>query len=122
MPDVDKLIMKNQIIAGVEAHFFNVNAADRKDRAEIIEKIENIFSKNNDSTIRSIGSFTCIRNLKPFISENPADQINQKQIEMTLNVMANSLVYWTQDIVNRKMMITGRQDLRNDLFRRSETN
>ena len=35
--------------------------------------------------------------LKPFVGETAEDELNQKQIEMTSDVMAHSLVYWTQD-------------------------
>ncbi len=108
MPDVDKLISEIKSF-GVEAHFFNANAADEKSRANIINQIEKIFtdSKDADPTIRILVHSLAFGTLKPFISDNPAEQVNQKQIEMTLNVMANSLIYWTQDIVNKKFMERG---------------
>src|SRR5690606_17067678 len=42
--------------------------------------------------------------LRPFIDENPKEQLNQKQMDMTLDVMAHSLVYWTQDVLERSLM------------------
>ena len=36
--------------------------------------------------------------LKPFLVLDPADAIRRKNMEMTLDVMAHSLVYWTQDV------------------------
>jgi enoyl-[acyl-carrier-protein] reductase (NADH) len=42
--------------------------------------------------------------LKPFIAD---DRISEQQMDMTLNVMAHSLVYWTQDIVMRGLMGEG---------------
>ena len=45
--------------------------------------------------------------LKPYISDNPKLAINQSQMEMTLDVMANSLVYWVQDLVNHKLLVNG---------------
>ena len=36
--------------------------------------------------------------LKPMIDDDKENTLNQKNIEMTLDVMANSLVYWTQDL------------------------
>src|SRR5438105_14418914 len=42
--------------------------------------------------------------LKPVIADDPADALSQAQIEMTLNVMASTLVYWVQDLVQRKLM------------------
>ena len=35
--------------------------------------------------------------LKPFLAADPADGINRKNMDMTLDVMAHSLVYWAQD-------------------------
>ncbi|MBK8550642.1 MAG: SDR family oxidoreductase [Ignavibacteria bacterium] len=106
MPDVEQLISDIRSF-GAEAHFFNANAADDKNRADIIQKIEKILSDNKDSTIRILVHSLAFGTLKPFISENTAEEINQKQIEMTLNVMANSLIYWTQDIINKKLMVRG---------------
>ena len=36
--------------------------------------------------------------LKPFLVLDPAGAISRKNMEMTLDVMAHSLVYWTQDV------------------------
>jgi NAD(P)-dependent dehydrogenase (short-subunit alcohol dehydrogenase family) len=36
--------------------------------------------------------------LQPFIGPDPEHQLTQAQMEMTLDVMANSLVYWVQDL------------------------
>ena len=106
MPEVEKLISDIKA-AGAEAHFFNANAADEKNRGEIIQHIEKLLSDNEGSTVRILVHSLAFGTLKPFISGNPADQVNQKQIEMTLNVMANSLIYWTQDIINKKLMVRG---------------
>ena len=45
--------------------------------------------------------------LKPFITKSPADAIAKSHMEMTLDVMANSLVYWVQDLVARQLMGRG---------------
>lgn len=105
-PDVDKLVSDIKAL-GVEAHFFNVNAADPIRRSEVIKEIQNIFSKEENATIKVLVHSLAFGTLKPFIADNPADQLNQKQIEMTLDVMANSLIYWTQEIINNKLMERG---------------
>lgn len=106
-PEVDELIDKIKS-KGVEAHFFNVNAADSVKRAEVISSIEEIFSKQNETpVIKVLVHSLAFGTLKHFIPENQEEGINEKQIEMTLNVMASSLVYWTQDIVNKKLMTRG---------------
>lgn len=106
-PDADKLVEELKS-CGVDVHFFNCNAADPVKRSEIIASIREIFEKDKDATIKILVHSLAFGTLKPFINlENPADAINQKQIEMTLDVMANSLIYWTQDIINNKLMIRG---------------
>jgi enoyl-[acyl-carrier protein] reductase III len=42
--------------------------------------------------------------LKPLVADDPKNSLTQPQIEMTLNVMANSLVYWSRDVVQRGLM------------------
>ena len=36
--------------------------------------------------------------LVPFLSEDPKGGVDRKKMEMTQDVMANSLVYWVQDL------------------------
>ena len=36
--------------------------------------------------------------LVPFLADDPKGAIDRKKMEMTLDVMANSLVYWVQDL------------------------
>ncbi|RMH31415.1 MAG: SDR family oxidoreductase, partial [Nitrospirae bacterium] len=45
--------------------------------------------------------------LKPFIAKNPSEAITKAQMDMTLDVMANSLVYWTQELIARGLMRSG---------------
>ena len=37
--------------------------------------------------------------LVPFIADDPKEGVDRKKMEMTQDVMANSLVYWVQDLV-----------------------
>lgn len=105
-PDVDKLI-EDIKATGVEAHYFNVNAADAVKREEILSEIEKLFTSQKDATVRVLVHSLAFGTLKHFIDENPAESINQKQIDMTLDVMANSIIYWTQALVSRKLMVSG---------------
>ncbi|MGH7352323.1 MAG: SDR family oxidoreductase, partial [Candidatus Methylomirabilales bacterium] len=45
--------------------------------------------------------------LKPFVAANPAEAITKAQMDMTVDVMAHSLVYWVQDLVARRLMRDG---------------
>lgn len=105
-PDVDQLVSDIKEI-GVDVHFFNANAADPQNRENIMNEIKNIFSKEEDPTIRILVHSLAFGTLKPFIAEIPEESISKKQIEMTLDVMANSLIYWTQDIIHKKLMERG---------------
>ncbi len=106
MPEVTQLISDIRS-TGSEAHFFNSNAADSVKREEIISRIEEIFSKDKNSTLKVFVHSLAFGTLKPFFADSPEDAINQKQIEMTLDVMANSLVYWSQAIIRNKLMQSG---------------
>ena len=45
--------------------------------------------------------------------------MTQAQMDMTLDVMAHSLVYWTQDLVAAGLLGSGRPRLRDDVGRRA---
>ena len=84
---------------GRKALFFNVNAADAEKRKEVVEALT-AQTSNVAVLLHSLAFGT----LKPFIAE---DHITDQHMDMTLSVMAHSLVYWTQDIVLRGLMKEG---------------
>jgi NAD(P)-dependent dehydrogenase (short-subunit alcohol dehydrogenase family) len=45
--------------------------------------------------------------LRPYVSDDAGEMITQAQMEMTLDVMANSLVYWVQGLLQRKLIRRG---------------
>ena len=47
--------------------------------------------------------------MKPFIHNELPKRLNKKNIDMTLDVMSNSLVYWTQSITENNLFINGSQ-------------
>ena len=106
MPDVESHIedLKSK---GVDVHFFNANAADPHKRNEILDAVQKIFDEKKNATIKVLVHSLAFGTLRNFIEGNPEEAINQKQMEMTLDVMANSLVYWTQDVFHRGMLVSG---------------
>lgn len=92
---------------GVEAHFFNVNAADTTQRGVVLDQVAELFASRAGASIISLIHSLAFGTLKPFIADDAKDELTQSQMEMTMNVMANSLVYWTQDVVRRGMMGSG---------------
>ena len=87
---------------GREALYFNMNAADDEKRAAAIAAIQGRFEASRTAGrqpyIRVLMHSLAFGTLLPFIAEDPKGAVNRKQVEMTLDVMANSLVYWTQDL------------------------
>lgn len=79
---------------GREAHFFNVNAADPDKRSEVVAAMA---ERAGGAPVRVLLHSLAFGTLKPFIAETDRDALTRAQMDMTLDVMAHSLVYWTQD-------------------------
>jgi NAD(P)-dependent dehydrogenase (short-subunit alcohol dehydrogenase family) len=92
--------------AGQEAVFFNVNAADAEKRATVVEAVQERLSPD-DSYVRVLMHSLAFGTLLPFIAETPKGALSQKQMDMTLDVMAHSLVYWSQDLAARNLLRKG---------------
>jgi len=106
MPNVQQ-ILKEIHHYGREAVFFNINAADGIKRNETLDEIQERFAKSPGHTVRVLLHSLAFGTLKPFIARKPDDAISQAQMEMTIDVMANSLVYWTQGLIARALMRKG---------------
>lgn len=101
MPNVERII--NEIkSSGVEAIFFNANAADEFKRNEIISEIKSLL--NGKPLVKVIMHSLAFGTLKPFVPSETEQAITKAQMEMTLDVMAHSLVYWVQDVVTNNLL------------------
>ena len=106
MPLVEEL--KKLIEAkGVRVWFLNINASDAKKRGEALDEIRKEFDKIPESSIRVLLHSLAFGSLRPLASTKPEMCITQAQLEMTMDVMANSLVYWAQGVVVRGLMKEG---------------
>ena len=87
---------------GRQAIFFNGNAADDEHRASVVRQLGEAFAGSRAHSkspyIRVMLHSLAFGTLKPFLALDPNDAINRRNMEMTLDVMANSLVYWAQDV------------------------
>lgn len=92
--------------AGREVEFFNVNAASEEKRGEVLDHIAGRLGGSGES-IRVLLHSLAFGALKPVIRREGQAALTQKEIEMTLDVMAHSLLYWTQDLVGRGLMGEG---------------
>ena len=66
---------------GSEALYLNMNAAD-----------------DENPYVRVVMHSLAFGSLVPFLAEDPKAGVDRKKMEMTQDVMANSLVYWVQDL------------------------
>ncbi|MGH9803758.1 MAG: enoyl-ACP reductase FabI [Candidatus Acidiferrales bacterium] len=107
LPHVEEIIAQIRA-AGREALFFNANAADAEKRQEILGQLESkLKSETPAGTVRVLFHSLAFGTLKPYISENNNQAADQKAMEMTVDVMGHSLVYWAQDLVRRGLMGAG---------------
>ena len=84
---------------GRDAIFLNMNAADETKRSEAIAMLR----EKAPSKVLVLLHSLAFGALKPFIGPTRDDVLSKAQIEMTLDVMANSLVYWAQDLAEAKL-------------------
>lgn len=106
MPAVEQVV--NEIeSSGVKVKYFNINASDLQRRDEVLAEIARHFAGVPGSRIRVLMHSLAFGTLKPLVSSEPAGMMTKAQLEMTLDVMANTLVYWTQGVVSRGLMTKG---------------
>jgi NAD(P)-dependent dehydrogenase (short-subunit alcohol dehydrogenase family) len=86
---------------GRRALFFNLNAADDTHRATILDAIQKEWGA---ASVRVLMHSIAFGTLKPLAGENA---VTRSQLEMTMDVMANSLVYWSGDLVRRGLLMDG---------------
>jgi NAD(P)-dependent dehydrogenase (short-subunit alcohol dehydrogenase family) len=101
MPQIDALVAELRDL-GVPVHFHNGNAADDEERARALASLDAL---RGEAPVGILLHSLAFGTLRPFIAESGA--LSRKQLDMTLDVMANSLVYWSQDLVQRGALGAG---------------
>jgi len=101
-----------QVVTGIEALgrkavFFNTNAADGRKRARVLDQIEETLAGDPASSVHFVLHSLAFGTLLPFIADTPEEAIGEAQMDMTLRVMAHSLVYWVQGLVRRNLLVRG---------------
>lgn len=87
-----------------KALYFNINAADEEKRHETIAGLK---QEIGSGFVRVLLHSLAFGTLKPFLNNVPEDQITPAQMNMTLDVMANSLIYWVQDLLREGLLRKG---------------
>lgn len=91
-----------------KAVFFNVNAADPDRRAEVIQHCrEEIGEQSSGCSIEVLLHSLAFGTLKAYIATETDKIMRTADMNMTLDVMAHSLVYWVQDLLAAKMLREG---------------
>ena len=90
--------------AGARADFHNVNAASDEKREALLDELAGRLMPGSIGMLLHSLAFGTLR---PFVAEHPSDSMTEEQMDMTLTVMAHSLVYWTQGVVSRGLMGEG---------------
>ncbi len=105
--------VRDEIAAlGVPVAFHNVNAADEEKRREVIEDTKRRFEERRaagaDPFIAVFLHSLAFGTTLSYITEEPDErEVNQKQLEMTADVMAHSMVYWVRDLFHAGMLAEG---------------
>ena len=88
-------------INGGRVHFWNTNAADADTMNEYIPKIKEITGGEPLKLMLHSIAFGTTTN---FFGNKP---VTQKQMDMTVHVMGNSMLYWTQKLFDEKLIGEG---------------
>jgi NAD(P)-dependent dehydrogenase (short-subunit alcohol dehydrogenase family) len=93
---------------GREARFFNINAADADRRDETAAAMQRVLEERGQAgQLRVLLHSLAFGTLKPLVAEPAKEAVSPAQLDMTVDVMAHSLVYWTQATVGRGLMGPG---------------
>lgn len=97
MPQVEALIAELEGF-GVPVVFHNGNAASDEVRGEALDALDRARAEHGGEVGVLLHSLA-FGTLRPYVADKA---IGRRHLDMTLDVMANSLVYWTQDLVQRQ--------------------
>jgi enoyl-[acyl-carrier protein] reductase III len=103
------------VVADIEAAkrravFYNINAANARRREQVIAKMAEVLGgahRGVPDTVHMVVHTLAFGSLRPFIHQDAAEAVTERQMEMTLRVMAHSLVYWTQDLLRAGLLDKG---------------
>ena len=84
-----------------DCYYFNINATSEQTMEKYIPKIKNITSNNPIKLLLHSIAFGTTTN---FFGKNP---VTQRQMDMTIHVMGNSLLYWTQKLYFESLLSKG---------------
>lgn len=98
-------VRKDVEASGRRALFSNSNAADATQRAAFVAALREVVS--DGPRVRVLMHSLAFGTLRPLISSDPKGAVSPAQMAMTLEVMATSLVDWTQALVAAELLENG---------------
>jgi enoyl-[acyl-carrier protein] reductase III len=105
--------VRDEIAAtGVPVVFHNINAADEEKRRLVIEATKQLFderrAEGKDPFVAVLLHSLAFGTTLSYVTEEVQEkEVSQKQLEMTTDVMAHSLVYWVRDLVHAALLSDG---------------
>ena len=100
----------NQLVSelkkeGVKVRFNNMSATDIEKRKIVIDELKSIGNLRVKILMHSLAFGA----LKPVIDNDPTNMLQPRQVEMTLDVMGSSLLYWSQGLYKAGLLQEGSQ-------------
>ncbi len=97
---------------GVPVVFHNVNAADDAKRERVIASINELFEERTAAGAQAmvgamLHSLAFGTTLDYIADDESRKELSRKQLEMTADVMAHSLIYWTRDLYHAGLLQRG---------------
>jgi len=97
---------------GVPVVFHNTNAADDAKRQKVIAAVSELFDERRAAgeqpMIGAMLHSLAFGSTLHYVTDDPErKELSRKQMEMTADVMAHSLLYWTRDLYHAQMLQRG---------------
>ena len=105
--------VRDEIAAmGVPVVFHNINAADEEKRREVIAATSALFDERRAAGadpfvagfLHSLAFGATVSYVRP---DGEGKELSQKQLEMTADVMAHSIIYWVRELVHANILKNG---------------
>ena len=103
MPKVDALKAEISRL-GVRAEFTNANAADADVMENAVAEMRDTVGRQGLGSVRVLLHSLAFGNLLPYFPDENDRSVSKRQLEMTFDVMAHSLIYWTRALIQSQLM------------------
>ena len=97
----EKTISKVKELNGGMCHYWNTNATSEETMEKYIPQIKEIIGDGHLKLLLHSIAFGTTTN---FFGDKP---VTQRQMDMTVHVMGNSILYWTQKLLDEKLIGRG---------------